>query len=129
MPYKHSSNVVYSAKYHVVFCPKYRRSVLVGNIETRFKQIASELARERGFDILEMEVMPDHVHLALDVDPSYGITKVIGQIKGRSSRILRQEFASLRTLPALWTHSVFISTVGGAPLATLKTYIQEQKHV
>lgn len=124
---KHNLNIVFSSKYHVVFCPKYRRSVLVNGVDIRLKQIVLEIADERGFEVLEMEVMPDHVHLLLEVDPSYGITRVIGQIKGRSSRLLRQEFASLQNLPSLWTNSCFISTVGGAPLEILKRYIQEQK--
>lgn len=127
LPLKHNLNIVFSSKYHVVFSPKYRRSVLVNGIDIRLKQIVLEIADERGFEVLEIEVMPDHVHLALEVDPSYGITRVIGQIKGRTSRLLRQEFPVLRYLPSLWTNSTFISTVGGAPLEILKRYIQEQK--
>jgi putative transposase len=81
-------------------------------------------------EILEMEVMPDHVHLLLEVDPQYGIHKVIKQIKGRSSKILRDEFPWLKSrLPSLWTNSYFVSTVGGAPLSVIKQYIENQKHV
>lgn len=76
-------------------------------------------------EILEMEVMPDHVHLLLEVDPQYGIHKVIKQIKGRSSKILRDEFPWLKSrLPSLWTNSYFVSTVGGAPLSVIKQYIE-----
>jgi putative transposase len=129
IPLKHNLNIVFSAKYHVVFSPKYRRGVLVNGVDVRLKQIVLEIADERGFEVIEMEVMPDHVHLVLEVDPAYGITRVIGQIKGRTSRLLRQEFPVLRSLPSLWTNSTFISTVGGAPLEILKRYIQEQKNV
>lgn len=81
-------------------------------------------------EILEMEVMPDHVHLLLEVDPQYGIHKVIKQIKGRSSKILRDEFPWLKSrLPSLWTNSYFVSTVGGVPLSVIKQYIENQKHV
>lgn len=81
-------------------------------------------------EILEMEVMPDHVHLLLEVDPQYGIHKVIKQIKGRSSKILRDEFPWLKSrLPSLWTNSYFVSTVGSAPLSVIKQYIENQKHV
>ena len=74
--------------------------------------------------------MPDHVHLLVDVDPQFGIAKLVRAIKGRSSRILRQEFRPCRTrLPSLWTNSWFVSTVGGAPLEVIKQYIEQQKHV
>jgi putative transposase len=74
--------------------------------------------------------MPDHVHLLIEVDPQYGIHRAVKKIKGRTSRILRQEFPILvRRLPTLWTNSYFVSTVGGAPLAVIKQYIENQKNV
>jgi putative transposase len=74
-----------------------------------------------------MEVLPDHVHLLVEVDPQYGIHRLVRQIKGRSSRLLRQEFPPLRSrLPTLWTNSYFVSTVGGAPLEVIKQYIAQQ---
>ena len=118
MEYKSNNNIVYSCKYHVVFCPKYRRKVLVGEIETRFKELVQEICTEFNIDLLEMEVMPDHVHLLLEVDPQFGIHKAIKTIKGKTSRILRSEFKSLTTrIPSLWTNSYFVSTVGGASAA------------
>jgi putative transposase len=72
--------------------------------------------------------MPDHVHLLCEVDPQFGIHKLVKRIKGRSSRLLRQEFSWLKSrLPTLWTNSYFISTVGGAPLAVVKQYLEQQK--
>lgn len=130
MKYKTNNNVCYSCKYHVVWCPKYRRKVLVGGVDTRLKELLLQTAAEHAADIIEMEVMPDHVHLLLEVDPQYGIHKVVKQMKGRSSRILRQEFPWLKSrLPTLWTNSYFVSTVGGAPLAVIKHYIENQKYV
>ena len=128
MDYKSNNNVVYSCKYHVVFCPKYRRKVLVGDIEARLKDLVQEICAEFSIDLLEMEVMPDHVHLLLEVDPQFGIHRAVKTIKGRSSRVLRSEFKSLTTrLPSLWTNSYFVSTVGGAPLSIIKQYIESQK--
>jgi len=127
--FKNNKNVVYSCKYHVVFCPKYRRKVLVNGIDVRLKEIISEVANELQVDILEMEVMPDHVHILCEVDPQFGIHKVVRHVKGRSSRLLRQEFAQLRSrLPTLWTNSYFVATVGGAPLSVIKQYIENQKN-
>ena len=128
--YKSNRNVVYSCKYHVVWCPKYRRSVLVEGVEARLRQIIHGVCSETDSEVLEMELMPDHVHLLVEVDPQYGIHRLIKQIKGRSSRLLRQEFAFLRSrLPTLWTNSYFVSTVGGAPLEVIKQYIEDQKKV
>ena len=130
MDYKSKSNIVYSCKYHVVWCPKYRRKVLVGEVESRFKEIIIQACAEVRVDIIEMEVMPDHVHLLLEVDPQYGIHKVVKSLKGRTSKILRSEFKSIKSrLPSLWTNSYFVSTVGGAPLEDIKQYIEQQKHV
>jgi len=128
--YKSNRNVVYSCKYHVVFCPKYRRKVLVDGIDERLKAIVRQVATDTRSEIIEMEVMPDHVHLLVEVDPQFGIHRFVKLAKGRSSRFLRLEFPQLRTrLPTLWTNSYFVSTVGGAPLAVIKQYIENQKYV
>lgn len=130
MEYKSNNNVVYSCKYHVVFCPEYRRKVLVDGMEVRFRQIAGQVADELSFEIIKMEVMPDHAHMLLEVDPQLGIHKAVKRIKGRTSHDLRQEFPWLKTcIPALWTNSYFVSTVDGAPLPIVKQYIENQKSV
>ena len=128
MKYKSNKNIVYSCKYHVVWCPKYRRKVLIGQVETKLKELIEETCLEIKVDIIEMEIMPDHVHLLLEVDPQYGIHRVIKLIKGKTSNILRKKFKHLTTkLPTLWTNSYFVSTVGGAPLNVIKEYIENQK--
>lgn len=127
---KSNRNVVYSCKYHVVWCPKYRRPVLVNGVDGRLKDIIRETCAEIHADLIEMEVMPDHVHLLVEVDPQYGIHRAVRLIKGRSSRLLRDEYPWLKSrLPTLWTNSYFVSTVGGAPLKTVRQYIENQKHV
>lgn len=103
---------------------------MINGVDTRLKELILETAKECEAEILEMEVMPDHVHLLVEVDPQYGIHKLVKQMKGKSSRILRQEFPWLKSrIPTLWTNSYFVSTVGGAPLAVIKQYIENQKHV
>jgi len=115
--YKSNLNVVYSCKYHVVWCPKYQRSVLVKGVDERLKEIIQSVATEYRSEILELEVMPDHVHLLVEVDPQFGIHRLIKLMKGRSSRFIRKEFPWIRSrLPTLWTNSYFVSTIGGAPL-------------
>lgn len=128
MEYKSNNNVVYSCKYHVVWCPKYRRKVLTGAIAARLKEILYICSAEIKAEIIEMEIMPDHVHLLIEVDPQFGINKAVRSIKGYSSSVLRKEFKELTTrLPALWTNSYFVSTVGGAPIEVIKQYIENQK--
>lgn len=130
MKCKNINNVVYSCKYHVVWCPKYRRKVLVNGVDARLKVLIPEICEEHKIDLIEMEIMPDHVHLLVEVNPQFGIHKAVKQIKGRTSRILRDEFDFLRSrLPTLWTNSYFVSTVGGAPLSEIKQYIENQKNV
>ena len=130
MSYKSNNNVFFSCKYHVVWCPKYRRNVLDGNIASRLKELVYEIADEIQVDIIEMEIMPDHVHLLMEVDPQFGIHRAVKAIKGKTSRVLRSEFGTLRSrLPSLWTNSYFVSTVGGAPLEIIKQYIENQKNV
>ena len=126
--YKSNKNIVYSCKYHVVWCPKYRRKVLIEGVDKRLKELISFKATSLQVEVIEMEIMPDHVHLLVEVDPQYGIHRFIRQIKGLSSKVLRQEFAWLRSrLPTLWSNSYFVSTVGGAPLSVIKQYIENQK--
>lgn len=128
--YKSNKNIVYSNKYHVVWTPKYRRSVLDEKVARRLKQILEQVCLELGVEIIALEIMSDHVHLLCECDPQFGIHKVVRRLKGRSSRILRQEFPHLRSrLPTLWTNAYFLSTVGGAPLSVIKQYVEHQKDV
>ena len=127
MAYRSTNKTVYSAKYHLIWCPKYRRRVLVGQVEIRLVEIIGEVCAEHGAEVIELETMPDHVHLLVEEPPSVPMSKFIGTLKGRSSRVLRQEFPHLRRLPSLWTPSWFMSTVGGAPLEVVRRYVENQK--
>jgi putative transposase len=107
---------------------KYRRKLIDADIENRLKEIVFDICAERNTDLIEIECNNDHVHLLVEVDPQYGIDKLVKQMEGRTSRLLRQEFGILRTrLPSLWTNSYFVSTVGGATLSVIKQYIENQK--
>jgi putative transposase len=101
---------------------------LVNGIDTRLKEIILETIEKWGQEFIEMEVMPDHVHLLVGCDPQFGIHRLVKYIKGTSSRYLREEFPQLkRKLPSLWTHSYFVATTGGVTLETLKKYVETQK--
>ena len=124
-----NANITFQCAFHVVWCPKYRRRVLGGRIEARLKELIREVVADKGAWLVEMEVMPDHVHLLVGVDPQFGVHRLVKAIKGRSSRVLREEFPHLKSrLPTLWTNSYFVATVGGAPLAAIKRYVENQKN-
>lgn len=126
--YRTTETTVYCCRYHIIFCPKYRRKVLINGIDERFKEIVFSMQEDNNFIVMEMEVMPDHVHLLLDIDPTIGVNKVVKRIKGKTSNILNKEFPELkRKLPTLWTRSKFIATVGSVSLDAVKKYIKEQK--
>jgi len=125
--YRSTNKCVYSAKYHVIWCPKYRRRVIGGRVEIRLKQIINDVVGEHGGQVIQLETMPDHVHLLMEVPPTVALSPLIQQMKGRSSRRLRQEFPHLRRGTALWSPSWFISTVGGAPLEIVRRYVENQK--
>lgn len=128
--YKKNKNVTYSCKYHIIWCTKYRRLLLKDTIEIDLKSIIQCIASDLNVEIIEIEVMPDHVHILVDVDPQFGVHKFIKTAKGKSSRVLRQKYKDLRTkVPTLWTNSYFVSTVGGVSLDVVKKYIEEQKNV
>lgn len=128
--YHQDHSIVYSCQYHVIFCPKYRRKVLTGNIVNRMKELIREKQAEYGYEVLEMEIMPDHVHLLLDVDPRLGVVNIVGKIKGFTSHSLRSEFPPLKSrLPSLWTRGKFVSSVGSVSLEVVKRYIESQKGI
>jgi REP-associated tyrosine transposase len=127
-PYHSNHSIVYSCQYHVIFCPKYRRKVLYPPLDTRLKELIKEKQETYGYTILGMEVMPDHVHLLLDVNPQIGIAKIVGQVKGYTAHTLRTEYPWLKKrLPSLWTRSKFVSSVGSVTLEVVQRYIESQK--
>jgi len=126
--YSHNAGAVFSLKYHLVWCPKYRRKVLVGDVEARLKNVLLATAAQYGVLIEAMKVMPDQVHLFVSADPTRCIAEIVNRLKGASSRILREEFAHLKSrLPTLWSRSYYAGTVGHVSESTVKKYIEKQK--
>ena len=126
--YAKNAGAAFSLKFHIVWCPKYRRPVLAGRVDERLKELLTEVATEHGMTIHAMEVMPDHVHLFVEADPTLCVAEIVNRLKGRTSRILRQEFPSLRSrLPTLWSRSYFAATVGAVSEGTVRRYIEAQK--
>ena len=127
--YKATETTVYSCQYHVVFCPKYRRSVLIDGIDIRLKEKAFEYCGGHQMELLDIEVMPDHVHMLLDIPPTKNTRNAVTLLKGYLAHELRKEFPTLKSrLPSLWTRSCFISSVGSVSLEVVKKYIENQKN-
>ncbi|MBU7314725.1 IS200/IS605 family transposase [Paenibacillus oleatilyticus] len=125
--YRRTATTVSLINYHFVFCPRYRRKVLVNQVEARFKELVQELCQENDWLMVAMEVMPDHVHLFLNVRPTDSPADIMVKLKGATSRFLRQEFKHLKHLPSLWTRSYFVSTAENVSSETIKRYVEEQK--
>ncbi len=124
---RRTNKTVYSARCHVIWCPKYRRRVLVGPVEVRLGEIVGAAVAEHGGTVIETEVMPDHVHLLAEIPPAVALSGFVQRSKGRSARVLRQELPHLGCLPGPWSPSWFVSTVGGAPLEVVRRYVENHK--
>ena len=126
MEYQHDRHSIHLLVYHLIFCPKYRRALLGGPVKKRLEQIIHDVVHAHQWQLIELAIQPDHVHLFVRSNPSTLPSDLPRLIKGRSSRLLRQEFAHLRRLPMLWSPSSFLSTAGNVSSETIERYIQQQ---
>ena len=126
--YAKNAGAVFSLKYHIVWCPKYRRPVLVKPVDRRLKALLQEKAAELEMTIHVMEVMPDHVHLFVEANPMLCVAEIVNRLKGFTSHELREEFPFLRSrLPTLWSRSYYAGSVGSVSEAVVRKYIEDQK--
>lgn len=121
---------VYNVSYHLIWCSKYRRKVLLGDVELRLKQLLEERSSENGWSLEKMEVMPDHVHVFIKATPSDSPAHIVSQLKGYTSFKLRDEFPHLKKrIPTLWTRSYYVETIGYISESTIIRYIEDQKKI
>ena len=126
--WKTSPGCVFNLSYHIIWCPKYRRKVLVGDVEIRLKELLTEKSKENGWEIRKMEVMPDHVHIFIKATPSDSPAHIASQLKGYTSFKLREEFPHLKKrIPTLWTRSYYVESIGHISEKTIIKYIEDQK--
>lgn len=126
MEYTYEQHTVHLIVYHIIWCPKRRRKVLQGKVAERLEQLIHEVADENNWEVLELAIQPDHVHLFLRANPYTLPTDIARLIKGRSSHVLREEFPFLKKMPSLWTRSTFYSTAGNVSAETIQHYIERQ---
>lgn len=124
--YRRKTTSVSLINYHFVWCPRYRRQVLGGPVKVRLETLVRETLAELDCEALALEVMADHVHLFANCPPTLAPCEIIFRVKGRSSRVLRQELPNLRRLPSLWTRSYFVATAGNVSADTTRHYIEAQ---
>ncbi len=129
MEYQQESHCVHLVVYHLIWCPKRRRKVLVGPVHDRLKQIIEQVIEENAWKLLKLAIQPDHVHLFLRANPYTLPTDIARKIKGRSSHLLREECAHLKRMPSLWTRSTFYSTADTVSSETLEHSIARQAKV
>lgn len=126
--WKTNPGCVYNVSYHIIWCSKYRRKLLVGEVEKRLHSLLIEKAMENGWSVSKLEIMPDHVHLFIKATPSDSIAHIVSQLKGYTSYILRSEFPHLKQrVPTLWTRSYYVETIGHISEKTILKYIEDQK--
>lgn len=125
--YRRNNHSVTLLNYHFVWCPKRRKPVLTGDVAKRLQEIIFELCSENNWRLIALEIMPDHVHMFLNAEPTDAPSVIIKRIKGRASHHLRKEFPDLLKLPSLWTPSYFVSTAGNVSTETVKRYIEGQR--
>ena len=128
--YTRKKGIVYKNQFHIIFCPKYRRKVLINGIDDIFKYVFLDIAQKEEIDIKAMEIMPDHAHLFIEFDPRKSLHSVIKALKGKSSNILRNEFPELKSkIPSLWTRSYFDFYFVKLNDKVVEKYIEQQKGV
>jgi len=125
----HSNKSVYNVGYHLIWCTKYRRPVLVKKIEHRLLYLLKQKAKRIGVEIVKCEIMPDHIHLFVKSSTVDAPHFIVQQLKGYTSHALREEFKELVSrIPSLWTRSYYCESVGHISDATVKKYIEDQKN-
>ena len=126
MDYQRDEHRVHLIVYHLIWCPKRRKAVLVGPVATRCQGLIEGTCAERGWEILALAIQPDHIHLFVRVWPSDSAAEVVKECKGVTSFALRREFPQLRKLPSMWTRSYFAATAGNVSQETIQRYIDAQ---
>lgn len=124
--YRKSRKAIFFCQYHLIWCPRYRRQLLIDDIKKRLENILPDIAHSRYAKIVSMEIMPDHVHVLIESEPKMAPHRIVQYMKGRTSNILRKEFPQLLKMPTLWTRSYFLSTIGQISTENVQEYIKNQ---
>ena len=125
-------NCVYQTAYHVVLCPKYRKSILIGSIADETKYLIEGICLERNWPVLALEVQPDHIHLFVSIPPSTSVADAVKILKGSTARKLFVKFPELKKQlwgGHLWSPSYYVGTAGNVSSETIQKYIERTEHI
>ena len=126
-----TSHSVYNINYHIVFCPKYRHSILGNELEYEVSKLFKSIAFNYGFEVLEYEIMPDHIHLFISAPPTIAPTEIVKILKSVSANEIFKAFLSLKKSKfwgsGLWSKGYYVGTAGSVSSEIIVKYIQNQK--
>ena len=129
---KRNRNCVYQIAYHVVWCPKYRKAVLIGEIAEALSRQIDDICREKGWSVISREIQPDHIHLFLTIPPAIAVASALKLLKGITARRLFQKFPTLKRKlwgGHLWSPSYYVGTAGNVSAETIRNYIERTEHI
>ena len=126
MNYTKDEHRIHLIVYHLICCPKRRRPVLIDKIKISCEKLIKEKCEQMGWEILELAIQPDHVHLFVRAFPTTPASLIIKECKGITGYFLRKEFDELKKIPCMWTKSYFASTAGNVSAETIQKYIEAQ---
>jgi putative transposase len=132
LPLSVNRNCVYETAYHVIWCPKYRKSILTGRVSERVLSLINEICSERGWPILTKEIQPDHIHLFLSIPPAVAVADAVKILKGITARVLFRQFPALKRQlwnGHLWSPSYYVGTAGHVSAETIQRYIERSEHL
>lgn len=127
-----SRNCIYQTAYHVVWCPKYRKAVLTGEIPAAFEVMLRDICAEHGWDIISLEIQPDHLHMFVSIPPSDAVANAVKLLKGITARKLFTLFPELKKIlwgGNLWSPSYYVGTAGNVSAETIQRYIERTEHI
>ena len=125
--YRHKKASVSLVNYHFIWCPRYRRRILRGEVEARLRELIRQVSEGLGLDVIALEIMPDHIHLFVNAPPTLSPHNIAARLKGVTSHHMRREFPEIARMPSMWTRSYFVSTAGNVSAETVQRYIEAQK--
>lgn len=129
MEYQRDEHRVHLIVYHLIWCPRRRKSVLNGPIAERCRELIEQKCQEKGWTLLQLAIQPEHLHLFVQVWPADSVADVVKECKGLTAHHLRREFPELLKLPSMWTRSYFASTAGTISHMAIQKYIDAQKGI
>jgi putative transposase len=128
----YNRNCAYQTAYHVVWCPKYRRDVLIGKVALTLNDMLDAICAENRWPVISKEIQPDHIHLFLTIPPAIPVADAVRILKGTTARKLLAAFPAMKKRlwgGHLWSPSYYVGTAGNVSAETIRKYIERSEHM